>query len=124
MGMETTGMDRDTMEYSLKQNVLFDAEEMFRGRLTDEEYAEIAETQRTGKIVGHFSNYFIVSLDQALKNGETAVLVPADACRPLTCHWCRDTKKVNDTPFTMGQYEADAIPMRECPYCAPKKVCV
>ena len=110
------------MEYSLNQNVIFDSEEMFRGKLSDEEFAAIAGTRRTGKITGHFSDYFIVSLDLKLASGEGSVLVPADACKPLSCHWCRDSKRTGDTPFTMGQYEADAIPTKPCPYCCPQPV--
>lgn len=106
------------MEYSLNQNVIFLAEDMLRGRLSEAEYNGIAGTQRTGKVVGHFSEYFIIKLDATLPDGETAVLVPADACKPLTCHWCRDTKKTTNTPFTMGQHEAGCVPTKECPYCA------
>jgi hypothetical protein len=115
-------MDRETMDYSLNQNVIFDSEEMLRGKLSDAEYDAIAGTRQTGEITGHFSNYFIVWLDQKLANGEQSVLVPADACKPLTCHWCRDSKLTNDTPFTIGQYEANAMPMKACPYCCPQAV--
>ena len=105
------------MEYSLNQNVIFLAEDMLRGRLSEAEYNGITGTQRTGKVVGHFSEYFIIKLDATLPDGETAVLVPADACKPLVCHWCRDSKRVADTPFTMGQHEADALPTKDCPHC-------
>ena len=110
------------MEYSLNQNVIFLAEDMLRGRLSDAEYNEIAGEQRTGKVVGHFSAYFIVKLDMTLPNGETAVLVPAADCKPLTCYWCRDTKKTTNTPFTMAQHEADCVATKECPYCSDKEV--
>jgi hypothetical protein len=115
-------MDRETMDYSLNQNVIFDSEEMLRGKLSDAEYNAIAGTRQTGEITGHFSNYFIVWLDQKLANGEQSVLVPADACQPLTCHWCRDSKKVPVTPFTMPQYETNTIPTKDCPYCVPQAV--
>ena len=105
------------MDYSLNQNVIFDSEEMFRGRLSDAEFAAIAGTRRTGKITGHFSDYFIVSLDLKLPSGEESVLVPAGACKPLACHWCRDAKRVGVTPFTMPQYESKTIPTMPCPYC-------
>ena len=110
------------MEYALNQNVIFDSEEMLRGKVSEAEYAAIAGTRRTGKITGHFSNYFIVVLDMKLPGGEQSVLVPADACKPLTCHWCQDSKRTSDTPFTLGQYEAGAIPTKPCPYCCPQEV--
>jgi hypothetical protein len=94
-------MDRETMEYSLNQTVAF-------------EY--IAKT-RTGKIIGHSGDNFIVLLDQKLAKGESAVLVPADRCRPLVCHWCLDKRKVPAGSFTKGQADTNTIPMVDCPYC-------
>lgn len=110
-------MNRETMEYSLNQNIIFYGEDMLRGKLSEAEYAKVSGKKFTGTITGHFSDNFLVKLDFKLSDGCTAVLVPADACRPLTCHWCQDSKLVNDTPFTMGQYESGTIPMKECPYC-------
>lgn len=105
------------MEYSLNQEVVFYGEEALLGRLSDEEYAKLFGKKLTGKVIGHFSDNFIVKLNQALSNGETAVLVGAYACKPLTCHWCLDTRRVPVTPFTIRQHEADAVPMTDCPYC-------
>jgi hypothetical protein len=81
----------------------------------------------TGKIVGKTflgiatTATCIVLLDQPLPDGTKAVLVPADDLRLLTCHWCLDTKQVADTPFTTERYNADAILMKECPYCSERK---
>ena len=110
-------MDAETMEYSLNQNVVFLAEDALLGRLSDEEYGRIVGTKLTGKVTGHFSDNFIVSLDRALSNGETSVLVAMDACKPLLCHWCLDKQRVPDSPFTAGQHAANAIPTKDCPYC-------
>jgi hypothetical protein len=110
-------MDRETMEYSLNQNVVFLAEDALLGRLSDEEYERIVGTKLTGKVTGHFSDNFIVTLFQALSNGETSVLVAMDACKPLSCHWCQDRKLVPAGSFTLGQHEANAIPKEACPYC-------
>ncbi len=87
-------MNRDTMEYVINQTVTFYGEDMILGRLSDKEYAEMYATKWTGKITGHFGENFIISLDRALPDGSTTVLVPAVSCNPLNCHWCADTKKV------------------------------
>lgn len=105
------------MEYSLNQNVIFYAEDALLGRISDEQYAEMIGTKLTGKVTGHFSDNFIISLDQALFNGETTVLVAMSACKPLSCHWCQDKKLVPAGEFTMEQHEADAMPKAACPYC-------
>lgn len=69
----------------------------------------------TGKIVGQNNPVnFIVLLDSPLHNGTRAVCVPSDIIRPLVCHWCQDTKKVNVQSFT--GLESD-IPQKDCPYC-------
>ena len=98
-------MDRVTMEYSLDQNVIY----------------EHLGGEFTGKIVGQSGDYFIILLDQPLPDRTKAVLVPSAICRPLTCHWCRDTQRVAVTPFTLEQYNTNTIPMKECPYCTEAK---
>ena len=101
-------MDRETMEYSLNQNVQY----------------EFGGSTFTGKIVGGNEDKFIVLLDRPLSDGSTAALVPSGMCVPLSCHWCRDTQRVVDTPFTLGQHEADAIPTKPCPYCTERQPAV
>ena len=105
------------MEYSLNQNVVFFGEDMMRGKRSDEEYARVYGVKFTGKIIGHFDDHFIVKLDQALPDGETAVLVHSDSCKPLNCHWCQDRKLTPVGSFTKGQADANAIPTEACPYC-------
>jgi hypothetical protein len=103
MGREL--MDRETMEYALDQNVVF----------------EHGVGSLTGKITGHFGDNFIITLDQKLDDGRETVLVPALAVRPLTCHWCRDSQKVYATPYTLAQAESGNIPTKDCPYCTKTK---
>lgn len=91
------------MEYCANQNVVYEQD----GK------------NFTGQIVGHSGGDFIVLLDkhQQLADGSRAVLVPSGIVRPLTCHWCQDTKKVYSTPITGAQLESGDIPQKECPYC-------
>ena len=72
----------------------------------------------SGKILGPASakNCYIVLLDQPLP-GAKAIIVHEDDLRILTCHWCRDTQKVDCTPFTIEQYETNTIPQRPCAEC-------
>lgn len=107
----------ETMEYAIDQSVIFDSEEMLRGKLSNEEYAAIFGTRSTGKITGHFSTNFIIALDIPLRDGTKAVLVPSAVCRPLNCHWCQDRKKLHAYSFTGGQSASDTIPVIDCAYC-------
>jgi hypothetical protein len=110
-------MERETMEYALDQKVIFDAEDILRGRVSDAEYAELYATQRTGRIAGESGENFIVTLDQRLHDGTTAVIVPSGSVRPIACYWCRDTQKVSATPVTGAHVESGDIPRVDCPYC-------
>jgi hypothetical protein len=116
-------MERETMEYAINQVVIFSAEDMLRGRPSDAEYAELFATQRTGKITGESGENFIVTLDQQLRDGSKTVLVPSGSVRPLTCYWCRDTKKVVATPVTGAQIKSGDIPEVDCPCVRSRCTC-
>jgi len=76
----------------------------------------------SGKVLGPASakNFYIVELDQPLP-GAKAIIVHEDDLRILTCHWCRDTKQVDQTPFTRDQYNTGTIPQRPCDACCKEE---
>jgi hypothetical protein len=92
------------MEYTINQPVIY---EHLGGKL-----------KFTGKIAGQSGEKtFIVRLDSPLRDGTKAMLIPSGLVRPLACHWCQDTKKVNVPSFTGAQAESGTIPQKDCPYC-------
>jgi len=80
--------------------------------------AVLISDMATGKVLGPASaaNCYIVELDSPLP-GAKAIIVHEDDLRLLTCHWCRDTKKVAQTPFTREQQDTNTIPTRPCAEC-------
>ena len=89
-------MNRETMEYSIGQHVVYE----YGGKFT-------------GKIAGQSGEDFIVLLDNPPRTRK-AVLVPSGIIRPLICHWCMDTKKIYVPSFTGLE---SVIPQVDCPYC-------
>jgi hypothetical protein len=76
----------------------------------------------SGKVMGpaSASNCYIVALDQPLP-GAKAIIVHEDDLRILSCNWCRDTKQVAQTPFTIDQYDTNTIPTRPCAECCKEE---
>jgi hypothetical protein len=86
----------------------------------------LLDSKKTGRVLGMTDHdvvddaHYIVLLDQPTPEAK-AIIVHENNMRLLTCHWCRDTKQVAVTPFTEGQYNTNAIPTKECPYCSERK---
>lgn len=95
--------------------------------------AVIINGRTTGKVLGTVQQHkekrpwqgvglqYIVLLDQPTP-GAKAIVVHEDDMQLLTCHWCRDTQLVPDTPFTIQQHYADELSTKPCPYCTEKAV--
>ena len=80
----------------------------------------ILDSNVSGKVLGPVQgDSYIVQLDQPTPVTK-AIIVHEDNMRILDCHWCRDSQRVPETPFYIGQYETDTIPTKPCPYCTEK----
>src|SRR5271157_6266260 len=64
----------------------------------------ILDSNVSGKVLGPVQgDSYIVQLDQPTPVTK-AVIVHEDNMRILDCHWCRDSQRVPETPFYIGQF--------------------